>query len=80
VKSVHDEVVKLASEIFDVSLEEVSIDSSPETLVEWDSLSHVQLVLGLEAKFDIKIPPEDGIEYFTDIGAVVAYIEKNAGA
>jgi acyl carrier protein len=34
-------------------------DISQKTCTEWDSMHHLQLVLGLEAEFDISLEPED---------------------
>jgi acyl carrier protein len=32
---------------------------SQENCIEWDSMHHLQLVLGLETEFDISLEPED---------------------
>lgn len=63
------------AKIMEIGQADVVDDSSPDTLDQWDSLSHVQLVLGLESEFDIKISPEDGIEHFVDFKSVVEYIQ-----
>jgi acyl carrier protein len=40
-------------------LDNVPDDISQKTCVEWDSMHHLQLVVGLETEFDISFEPED---------------------
>ena len=62
------------AQIMEIEHTEITDDSSPDNLEQWDSLSHVQLVLNLEKEFNIKISPEEGIEYFIDFISIVEYI------
>jgi len=41
------------------NLDSVPDDISQKNCVEWDSMHHLQLVLGLEMEFDISLEPED---------------------
>ena len=43
--------------VFEVSAEDINDDSSSDTIVLWNSLKHMQLVVALEEEFD---------SYFTD--------------
>lgn len=72
---IRERCAKALAEVMEIESTEVVDDSSPDTLDQWDSLSHVQLVLNLEKTFDIKISPEEGIEHFTDFKSIVGYIE-----
>jgi acyl carrier protein len=51
-------VVDIVAATFDVSLSEVSAQSSPENLPEWNSLGQLNLILALEQEFGIPIPEE----------------------
>jgi acyl carrier protein len=42
-----------------LDLDNVPDDISQKTCVEWDSMHHLQLVVALEAEFDISFEPED---------------------
>jgi acyl carrier protein len=33
--------------------------SSPKTVAEWDSLSHLQLVAAVESEFEVNLAPDD---------------------
>ena len=70
---------KVMATVMEVPLSEINDETSPDTLAQWDSLSHVQLVLGLEKEFDVKISPEDGIEYLTDFKSIIKYIKEQIG-
>jgi acyl carrier protein len=48
------QICEIAADIFGVPLESVGLDSSPETLEAWDSLQHLNLLLELEAGFNVK--------------------------
>jgi len=41
------------------NLDNVPDDISQKTCIKWDSMHHLQLVLGLETEFGISIEPEE---------------------
>ena len=44
-------------------------DDSPSTIPEWDSLSHISLVMALEAEFGIQFEADD-LASMTSIAAI----------
>ncbi len=44
--------------VFDRPLAEIGEDASPESLEDWDSLHHLELVLELELEFGVRVPAE----------------------
>lgn len=74
--NVRETCLKVMSEIMEVEPSSIHDDSNPDNLPEWDSLSHVQLVLGLEKTFAIEITPEEGIEQFENFRKIIEFIEK----
>lgn len=48
----------IMSQIFDIPLSAISMDSTAETMPEWDSMNHINLVLALEGEFGIQFTPE----------------------
>jgi acyl carrier protein len=50
-------------------------NSNPETIEQWDSLAHVQLILALEKSFGITITPETAMEFET-FDAICEFIEE----
>jgi acyl carrier protein len=63
------------SDIFAVSPESVTADSSPDTIESWDSIQHLNLVLALEEKFNLQFSPEE-MEEMRSVGQIVAMLES----
>ena len=75
ITSTFDRVRSIASDIFAVPADAITAESSPETIENWDSMQHLNLVLAIEEKFGVQLDPED-IEKMKNIGAVAAVVEK----
>jgi acyl carrier protein len=73
--STFEQVRNVASDIFGIPVERITVESSPETIENWDSMQHLNLVLAIEEKFGVQLDPED-IEQMKNIGAVAALVEK----
>ena len=69
------QVRSIASDIFGVPTDKITPESSPETIENWDSMQHLNLVLAIEEKFGVQLEPED-IEGMKNIGAVAALVER----
>ncbi len=64
----------MASDLFGVPAERITATSSPETLENWDSVQHLNLVLALEEKFGLQLSPEE-VEQMKSIGDTAKIIE-----
>jgi acyl carrier protein len=53
---------EIMSQVFDVPKESINNDSSPDTIDNWDSVNHMNLVLALEQAFGISFEPDEIIE------------------
>jgi acyl carrier protein len=56
------DVRRTAADVFRKTLEEVPASATRDTMADWDSLAHVNLVLALEQQFDIQFRPEEMLE------------------
>jgi acyl carrier protein len=72
---VFDKVRRLASELFDVPAGDITAESSPAALENWDSVQHLNLVLALEEEFGVKFEPED-MEKMQSIGQAVQVVSS----
>lgn len=54
-----NQVQQIVSDIFNVPMEQVTVESSPDTIESWDSLKHIELVMALEQHMGIEIMPEE---------------------
>ena len=50
-----DELKELISEILDLPKNQISLNSGPASLPQWDSLAHFCIVAAVEDKFKIKL-------------------------
>ena len=62
---------KILSQVLNVPIEQINNESSPDTITEWDSLKHMNLVLAIEQEFGIQFTEEQIIEMLN-----VALIEE----
>jgi len=65
----------IASDVFGVSLEEISDESSPESIERWDSTQHLTFVLALEEAFQLQLTPEE-TESIRNIGEAAKLVQE----
>jgi acyl carrier protein len=73
--SLLDQVRRIAADIFNVPLEKVIAESSPNTIDNWDSLQHLNLLLALEQTFGLEFVPEE-IEEMINVESIVALVKR----
>jgi acyl carrier protein len=74
-----EQVRSIASDIFGIPADKITPSSSPETIENWDSIQHLNLVLALEEKFNLQLSPEE-IEEIKSVGAGAKLIESKLQA
>jgi acyl carrier protein len=50
---------QVISDILEVDVNTINDNSSPDNIQHWDSLTHIKLVMAVEAEFNVKLTPED---------------------
>ncbi|MDB5422833.1 MAG: hypothetical protein JWQ29_249 [Phenylobacterium sp.] len=68
---------ELMIDVFDVDDLQITPATSAEDVEEWDSLSHVRLVVAVERKFGIKFKNSE-IEGLKSVGDLVNLIEAKS--
>ncbi|OFA09106.1 AMP-binding protein [Duganella phyllosphaerae] len=71
------QVFSLAAELFHVAPDALQDSSGPANTPGWDSLAHINFVIGLEARFGIRLSPTD-VVHMESLGATVQMIERLA--
>ena len=52
--SVHDSALKkVMAKVFEISEEQITTECSPDTLEQWDSLKHMELIVEIENYFKL---------------------------
>lgn len=67
--TLEERVCGIASDVLGVSVDELTRDSSPDTVVTWDSVAHLSLVLAVEQELGVQFN-YDELERLTSIGAL----------
>lgn len=52
----------IMSAVFDLPIESINEDSSPDSIESWDSLKHINLVVALEEEFKINFSDNEILE------------------
>lgn len=67
---VSERVRRIVSDVFAVPIDQVTDESSPESIEAWDSMAHLNLVLSLEQEFAITFDLNE-IAELTSVPAIV---------
>ena len=70
-----DDILQIISQIMNIPVEQLDDDSSPETIENWDSLKHMNLILALEEKFAVSFSDDDIINML-NVRNIVDYCQK----
>ena len=52
-------IKKVMSDVFNINLNSINNDSSPDNIENWDSLNHMNLIVALEEDFNIEFDDKD---------------------
>ncbi len=63
-------VLRVVSQVLGVPIESLNARSSSDTVEEWDSLTHMNVVLGLEEEFSVSFT-DDQIVSLLSVDAIV---------
>jgi len=66
---------EIFSEILDIANIVLTQTTTSADIEEWDSLSHIQLVVAIEKHFDVKFTSEEILEW-QNVGDMVKSIEE----
>ncbi len=57
-----DRVKKIVAAVFGIPIDSVDDESNADTIEKWESLSHINLILAIEAEFAVSLSPEEAME------------------
>ena len=78
---VFERVRSIMSDVFDVDLQadELKENTTANDIEEWDSLSHIRLIVAVERKFGVKFSNGE-IESLKKVGDLVSLIQSKTAA
>ena len=76
--TMEDKIYRVVSDVMGIPISEITDESSPDTIEAWESLSHINLALAIEAEFKISLAPDDVLEMLS-VGLIkTILIEKTS--
>jgi acyl carrier protein len=69
------ELQNLFAEIFGVERLAIASDTVQGEVPEWDSVGHLNLMLALEASFDVQLEVQD-MQNLTSVSAILEFLES----
>lgn len=73
--SLMEQVQVVVADVLGTPVDRINEDTSQETLGDWDSLAHLNIVLSLESRFGVKFSPAE-IEQIRSVRAIVELLES----
>ena len=70
-----ERVRSITADVLQVPANQITLSSSPETVGNWDSVHHLNLILAWEQEFNVEFDPEE-IDKMTSIEKVLAVIDS----
>jgi acyl carrier protein len=70
-----ENVRRIAADVFGIDIDEITPQSSTDSIQSWDSLQHLSFVLALEQFYSFQFEPED-VEQMKSIEITVMTIEE----
>ena len=70
-----EKLIELVSEILNLDKESISLETSREKTLAWDSLNHIRLVAEVEEQLNVKIPFEK-VPDIKKIGDFLDYVKE----
>ncbi|MCC7495990.1 MAG: acyl carrier protein [Bryobacterales bacterium] len=74
-----DQIRSIIADLFGIPLEQVLAETSPDTVDQWDSIQHLNLVLALEHAFNLQFTPEE-MEQMLSVELIAALVEEKCVA
>ncbi len=71
-------VADIMRDVFDDDDLQISLDTTAEDVEDWDSLSHIRLIVAVERKFNFKFKNSE-IESLKNVGELVNLIATKVG-
>ena len=71
------QIIEIAADVLRTDSADISTASTPDTLDNWDSYAHLELVMSLEKAFDISLSPKDVMQ-LRSIGHAVDIVTRHS--
>ena len=74
-ENIKDRLFSIMVDVLQVDESKINIDTSPETVQEWDSLKHVLLLMAIEEEFEFRFTDDEMIQS-TSVESVMSLLKN----
>ena len=74
-ETIRERTIRVFKEVFDQEDLEIRDETSPDQIEDWDSLSHINLVVSIEKEFNIRFLMHE-VPDLTRFGKIIEEIKK----
>ena len=71
-----EKLKNIMSNVFQVEINEISTDTSPTSLSQWDSMNHLNLVISIEEEFNLNLDDKQIVE-MVDFNSILELIKSS---
>jgi acyl carrier protein len=64
----------IVADLFSIPVGQITLETSSDTIKNWDSLQHLNLVLALEQEFGLQFAPEE-IEKLMSVQSIIGLVD-----
>lgn len=75
-EAIYQKLTEIFREVFDDPGIVINADTTADDIEEWDSMSHINLILMVELKFNIEFSPKE-IRGFNNTGEMAKVIQRH---
>jgi acyl carrier protein len=58
----NEKIINIMASVFEVDQSSINENTSPDSLDEWDSINHMNLILALEEQFEVSFTDEEIVD------------------
>tara|TARA_S200000501_G_scaffold376862_1_gene433152 strand:+ start:4469 stop:4708 length:240 start_codon:yes stop_codon:yes gene_type:complete len=69
-------LIEIFTDMFDIGKNTEISEINVDKIKSWDSLNHLNLIISIENKFGIDIPPDDFPRLYSNFGLIKDYIDS----
>ncbi|ABW28606.1 acyl carrier protein [Acaryochloris marina] len=72
-----ERVIQVISNILNIPTDKLTLDSSPASIEQWESMKHINLVLAIEEEFDVQFDDEQ-IAELQSVKSIITAVENTS--
>ena len=73
--NIENRIKNVMAAVFELTVDKINDNASPDTIESWDSLKHMNLIIALEEEFNIAIP-DDEVGNMLTFGLVLLIVNE----